>query len=151
MPIKHRNLSAGTVLAGRYKGKTYRCTVQERDGELVFALDDNSIHRSASAAASKAIGGGSVNGWRFWTLEEDPTEKAVKTPKRSSGGKAASTKVVKVIKRVANQKGVPEGSTKWWCSACMKGFVAEGEAVPEICLEGHPRESTDEIAAESPR
>ena len=69
MPITNRTLPAGTVLAGRYKGQTYRCTVLEHEGTLAFALEDNSIHKSPSAAASKIMSGASVNGWRFWTLE----------------------------------------------------------------------------------
>ena len=51
-----------------------------------------------------------------------------------------------MIKKLPNQKGAPEGSTKFWCSACMKSFVAEGTAIPETCPEGHVKEQTDDFA-----
>jgi hypothetical protein len=149
MPITNRNLPAGTVLAARYKGQTYRCTVLENEGKLAFSLDDNSIHPSPSAAASKVMGGTSANGWRFWSLEGDLPEKPAKEPKAAKAGKAApsvATKMVKTIKKLPNQKGVPEGSTKWFCSGCMKSFVAAGSNMPETCPEGHAREMADEFA-----
>ncbi len=147
MPITNRNLPAGAVLVGRYKGQTYRCAVLENDGQLAYSLDDNSIHPSLSAAASKVMGGVSANGWRFWTPEAElnaATERppATKKPNRN----AVATKLVKVIKKLPNQKGVAEGCTKWWCSACMKGFVSEGSEMPEACPEGHAREQADEFA-----
>ena len=147
MPITNRNLPAGTVLAGRYKGQTYRCTVLENEGRLAYSLEDNSIHPSPSAAASKVMGGTSANGWRFWSLEGDLPEKASKTAKAETTKPASiATKMVKVIKKLPNQKGVPEGSTKFFCSGCMKAFVAETTLVPEQCPEGHAREMADEFA-----
>jgi len=148
MVIENRNLEAGTVLAARYKGKRYECTVLESDGVKAYSLEDNSIHKSPSAAASKVMDGASVNGWRFWSLASEVEEKperavAARTPKPAT----VVTKLVKVIKRVPNQKGVAEGSTKWWCSACMKAFVAEGTLIPPQCPESHPREQADEFAA----
>jgi hypothetical protein len=44
---------------------------------------------------------------------------------------------------------VPEGSTKWFCSACMKSFLNEGRGEPEACREGHPRQAADELMAAS--
>ena len=85
MPITDRNLPAGAVLVARYKGQTYRCTVLEHEGKLAFSLDDNSIHSSPSAAASKVMGGASANGWRFWSLEGELTEKAPKAAPASGG------------------------------------------------------------------
>jgi hypothetical protein len=154
MPITNRNLPAGTVLAGRYKGQTYRCTVLEHEGKLAFSLDDDSIHPSPSAAASKVMGGTSANGWRFWSLEGDLPEKPAKDEKPAKAGKAApvsiATKMVKVIKKLPNQKGVPEGSTKFFCSGCMKSFIAETALIPEQCPEGHNREMADEFAGTPP-
>jgi hypothetical protein len=91
------------------------------------------------------MGGASVNGWRFWSLATDVEEK----PKAEKAAKATSiaTKLVRVIKKLPNQKGVAEGSTKFWCSACMKAFVATGNSVPASCPEGHAREQADEFAA----
>ena len=147
MPITNRNLPAGTVLAGRYKGQTYRCTVLENGGRLAYSLEDNSIHPSPSAAASKVMGGTSANGWRFWSLEGDLPDKATKTVKAETPKTASiATKMVKVIKKLPNQKGVAEGSTKFFCSGCMKAFVAETTLIPEQCPEGHTREMADEFA-----
>ena len=149
MPITNRNLPAGTVLAARYKGQTYRCTVLENEGKLAYSLEDNSIHPSPSAAASKVMGGTSANGWRFWSLEGDLPEKAAKaTSEKAPKAKHESiaTKMVKVIKKLPNQKGVPEGSTKFFCSGCMKAFVVDTANIPETCPEGHAREMADEFA-----
>src|SRR5678815_4236255 len=119
MPITNRNLPAGSILAGRYKGQTYRCTVLENEGRLAYSLEDNSIHPSPSAAASKVMGGVSANGWRFWSLESDLPPKPSKAEKKTAAQPIA-TKMVKIIKKLPNQKGVAEGSTKFFCSACMK-------------------------------
>lgn len=149
MPITNRNLPAGTVLTGRYKGQTYRCTVLEDEGKLTFSLEDNSIHPSPSAAASRVMGGVSANGWRFWTVESDLREKAARADnaEKHPVGKTVATRVVKVIKKLPNQKGVPEGNTKFWCSGCMKAFVAETTLIPETCPGGHAREAADEFAS----
>ena len=146
MPITNRNLPAGAVLAGRYKGQTYRCTVLENEGKLAYSLDDNSIHGSVSAAASAVMGGASVNGWRFWSLEGELQENGGgKTAKPAIKMKPASPKLLRTIKKLPNQKGVAEGSTKWWCSACMKSFVTGSTVMPERCPDGHPREQADEF------
>lgn len=148
MPITNRNLPAGATLVARYKGQTYRCTVLENEGKLAFTLEDNSIHPSPSAAASKVMGGTSANGWRFWSLEGDLPETPAKAEKATKAkDSSVATKLVRTIKKMPNQKGVPEGSAKFWCSCCMKSFVAEGNAVPETCPEGHAKEQADEFAA----
>jgi len=122
------------VLTGRYKGKRYECVVLESEGATDYSLEDGSIHASLSAAASKLMDGASVNGWRLWSLAaevaDEMTPKAARPSRRTA---EVATKTVKVIKRVPNQRGVAEGSRKWWCSACMKGFVAEGTLIPDRC------------------
>lgn len=60
----------------------------------------------------------------------------------------ARSRVVKQIKRIGNQGGAPEGTTRWWCSACMEGFNAEGTARPATCPQGHPAEVEDDLAPE---
>jgi hypothetical protein len=88
-----------------------------------------------------------VNGWRFWSLESDLPEKPEKAEKAEKARPTSiAMKMVKVIKKMPNQKGVAEGSTKFWCSACMKAFIAETTLVPEQCPEGHAREMADEFA-----
>src|SRR5690606_14962317 len=98
MVIENRDLAAGTVLVGRYKGQAHRCTVVEAEGKKGYALEDGTIFASPSAAASKLMDGGSVNGWRFWSLEADYVEKPAKESKASKAAKAPSvaTKMVKV-------------------------------------------------------
>ncbi|MBI2859179.1 MAG: hypothetical protein HYX90_08885 [Chloroflexi bacterium] len=41
------------------------------------------------------------------------------------------------IFRVPNQKGTPEGQTKWYCEACMKSFLAATGETPTTCPRGH--------------
>ena len=133
----------------RYKGTRYECTVLEADGRKAYSLEDGSIHPSPSAAASKVMGGTSANGWRFWSLATELPEKPVKAEAPKAGktkSEPIATKMVKIIKKLPNQKGVAEGSTKFFCSACMKAFVAETTLVPEKCPEGHAREMADEFA-----
>ncbi len=146
MVIGNRNLAAGTVLAGRYKGTRYECTVLESEGVKAYTLEDGSIHRSPSAAASKLMDGASVNGWRFWSLTTEVEAKPEKEAKPAAKAASVATKVVRVIRKMPNQKGVAEGSTKWWCSGCMKAFVTESVELPEQCTEGHLKEQTDEFA-----
>lgn len=62
--------------------------------------------------------------------------------------RAARARVVKQIKRIGNQGAAPEGQTRWWCSACMNGFNAEGTARPAVCPQGHPAEVEDDLAPE---
>ena len=146
MVIENRNLAAGTVLAGRYKGRRYECTVLESEGVKAYSLEENSIHKSPSAAASKIMGGASVNGWRFWSLASEVEEKVANAPAtKAAKNTSIATKMVKLIKKLPNQKGVAEGSTKWFCSGCMKGFVTESTLMPETCPEGHPREAADDF------
>lgn len=126
--------------------------------------------------AQDYVTSGRRNGWAFWTREAeyeaeaaasiDPVDRLAAEPdaitrmaKKVAVAVAdaaanrparkaieAAPKMVKVIKRVANQKGVAEGSTKWFCSCCQKGFVAEGKDRPDACPEGHAAEQRDDLA-----
>jgi hypothetical protein len=133
--IENRNLLAGTRLVATYKKQNYVCSVEAgENGEgVAFVLEDGSRHKSPSAAGSKVMGGKAVNGWRFWSLEGDAptaTEPAAKpTPKK---GRAR-----RLIYRVPNQQGTPEGKAKFFCAACMKGFLVESGELPQVCPEGH--------------
>ena len=53
----------------------------------------------------------------------------------SGGAKTARGR--RLIVRVPNQKGVPEGKVRWFCTICRKGFLAEAGTSPEVCPEGH--------------
>ena len=71
MAIEDRNLPVGTRLVANYKKQTFVCMVEAGEGDdgLAFVLEDGSRHKSPSAAGSKVMGGGAVNGWRFWSVE----------------------------------------------------------------------------------
>ena len=96
MAIADRNLSPGTVLAGRYKGETYRCTVTttEEGSKLRYRLEDGREFKSPSSAGSAVMGGKSVNGWQFWSLAtgtaaDADTDEAESKPKTKRGAKSA--------------------------------------------------------------
>lgn len=150
MAITNRNLPVGTVLSGSYKKKALTCRVVAQDGEIRFQLDDRpEMFKSLSSAATAAQNGINANGWKFWTVKdgeaalpaEAPAAPAA-TPKKADAPRAP--RVLKIITRTPNQKGVPEGSTRFYCSDCTKGFLAEGTATPEQCPNGHPPTAVDE-------
>ena len=100
--------------------------VEEGDGK-VFVLEDGRKFKSASSAASAVMGGKAVNGWRFWSVQGAE-------PKGKEGGEKPETQASKskrLVYRVPNQKGIAEGQSRWFCRACMKGFVASGGGQPE--------------------
>ena len=137
MAIEDRNLTVGTRLVANYRKQAHACRVEkaeEGDGVL-FVLEDGRKFKSPSSAASAVMGGKAVNGWRFWSVQG--TE-----PKDKEGGeKPGETQAVnskRLVYRVPNQKGLTEGQSRWFCRACMKGFVIEdGDGQPEACPEGH--------------
>jgi hypothetical protein len=139
MPVENRNLEPGTRLVANYKKTRYVCTVEagEEEGSLAFVLEDGSRHKSPSAAGSKVMGGKAVNGWRFWSVEGDepPAKETEAQPpeKKARGSRKKSTKVIFKTPR----QDVAEGKSSWFCSACMKSFVVDGEDEPQQCPEGH--------------
>lgn len=156
MPINDRNLEAGTKLTAKYKGQEHTVLVlADEEGGLAFELDNGTIFKSLSAAGSAVMNGVACNGWRFWTVAgeqagsadeaaQGPTRAATEPKAKKNGQRSV---IVKIIRRVPNQHSVPPGSTKWFCSACMKSFI-RGSALgePEACPEGHAREQVDELA-----
>jgi hypothetical protein len=136
MVIENRNLLAGTRLVANYKKQTYVCTVEAgENGEgVAFVLEDGSRHKSPSAAGSKVMGGKAVNGWRFWSLEGDAPTAVEAKPDRAP---RKSGRARKLIYRVPNQQGTPEGKAKFFCAACMRGFLVDAGEQPHVCPEGH--------------
>jgi hypothetical protein len=135
--IENRNLLAGTRLVASYKKQTYVCTVEAgENGEgVAFVLETGQRFKSPSAAGSHVMGGKAVNGWRFWSLEGDaPAATAAQKPEPEGPKKGRARKL---IYRVPNQQGTPEGRTKFFCSACMKGFLVDAGEQPQVCPEGH--------------
>jgi hypothetical protein len=145
MAIENRNLEVGTRLVANYKKTRYVCVVEagEEDGAVVFVLEDGSRHKSPSAAGSKVMGGKSVNGWRFWSLEGDaPAAPADETKPKSKARSKGKKQQPKTIFKTPQVK-MPEGKVHWFCSACMHGFDVEGEEEPEQCPAGHRNDDAE--------
>ena len=148
MAIEDRNLTVGTRLVASYRKQAHACMVEKRDegGGVLFVLDDGRKFKSASSAASAVMGGKAVNGWRFWSVQ------GTKAQSKEGGREKPETQASKskrLVYRVPNQKGIAEGQSRWFCRACMKGFVIEGGGQPEVCPEGH-RADDPERTAEGP-
>jgi hypothetical protein len=145
MAVENRNLEAGTRLVANYKKQRYVCSVEAAEGGegVAFVLEDGSRHKSPSAAAMKVMGGKAVNGWRFWRIESgdeavasaDIDELLKNASKPTKEPKVRKPK--KLIYRSPNQQRVAEGKTRWFCCACMKAFVKDGNDEPEVCPDGH--------------
>ena len=164
--IQDRNLKPGTRLVARYHKQQYKCEVVERDGgTLGYRLEDGREFKSPSAAGT-AITSKACNGWAFWSVETSPAPAAPEAETASTqtdavaaitedsgvGGeekkeepvitpappKVESTAGKKRFSRVANQRGVPEGQTRWHCYECGKSFLAPSDKTPESCPLPHP-------------
>jgi hypothetical protein len=91
------------------------------------------------------MGGVACNGWRFWSPEGELKERPATEPRAKANGRSR-TATVGNLKKIPNQKGVPEGQAKWHCSSCQKSFLAPAATEPESCPEGHARLVEDELA-----
>jgi hypothetical protein len=144
MPIEDRNLSIGTRLVANYKKQTYVCKVEapaEGEDGIAFVLEDGKRFRSPSAAGSAVMGGKAVNGWRFWSIEgEAPAASEAAREAEPKPAKAKQGKGKKTIYRVPPGPNLGEGKSRWFCVACMKSFVQDGDSIPAACPEGHARE-----------
>jgi hypothetical protein len=161
MPIENRNLKHGDRLVARYHKQTYHCEVQYvaeqgKGGKFLYRLEDGRVFKSPSAAGM-AITGKSCNGWAFWSLETTtdaistetshieanasdsepiaPTTHAVEAEDAPAPAELATAS--KPFSRTPNQRGVPEGQTRWYCPACKKSFVTAGTEPPAACPAGH--------------
>jgi hypothetical protein len=144
MAIENRNLEVGTRLVANYKKQTYLCTIEAaEDGNgVVFALEGGKKFKSPSAAGSAVMGGKAVNGWRFWSLDGEapvggPAPATAEPVATEKPAKAARRKSTRLIYKVPNQQGTPEGKQKWFCTACMRGFLVDAGETPDVCPEGH--------------
>ena len=131
MAIEDRNLTVGTRLAANYRRQAHACMVEkaEEGGGIRFVLEDGRKFKSPSSAASAVMGGKAVNGWRFWSVQGTK-------PQAQEGREKPETQASKpkrLVYRVPNQKGIAEGQSRWFCRACMKGFVEDGDGQPEVC------------------
>lgn len=156
MVVENRNLAAGIVLTVTYKKAEHRCEVVKTDDGLAFRLADGQTFKSPSSAGKAITGRVSCDGWKFWSVANGAAQAASPEPEASvvatdeaparKAPKVSGPKMVKVVRKMPNQKAVEAGWTKFWCSACMKAFVAETTLVPEECPEGHAREMADAFA-----
>ena len=149
MAIEDRNLTVGTRLVANYRKQAHVCMVERaEEGEgILFVLEGARKFKSPSSAASAVMGGKAVNGWRFWSVQgtkpqgkEGGREKPEAQPKKSK----------RLVYCVPNQKSLTEGQSRWFCRACMKGFVIEGDGQPEACPAGHRGGDPERTAAAGP-
>jgi hypothetical protein len=143
-----RNLKPGSHLVARYHKQSYSCEVVEGEGgKLRYRLADGRDFKSPSAAG-KAITGHACDGWVFWSVETAPspqptenssveTQKTMPTAKTTLGEGGQPDEVKKGFFRTPNQKGVPEGQTRWYCHDCGKSFLAATGQTPQGCPAGH--------------
>jgi len=149
MTVENRILPPGTRLMGTHKKTTYLCeVVQTPEGETRFQLEDGQRFTSPSSAGKAVMNGVSCNGWRFWSLAgEDRATTVHVLPAERLAKVTTATRKARQIKKLPNQKGVPEGETRWFCSACMKGFLLPAGQNPAACPDGHPWNVEDALAA----
>ena len=153
MPIEDRNLNTGTQLVARYHKQSYSCEVVGGEGgKLRYRLADGREFKSLSAAGM-TITGKACNGWTFWsvaTAEVAPSpevqQEAVNQEPVIPAENAETAMVPEIaelgpakkrIFRIPNQKGVPEGQTRWYCHDCGKSFLVPTGEMPETCPAGH--------------
>ena len=155
MSTTKAEINAGLTLVGKYKGELHTCEVVEHDERLHFVLRDGHAYTSPSAAG-KAITGTATNGYRFWSVPDTAPDgqrarqksarevvaaATVETTATTSNGARGAARPSKLIERAKSQKDIPEGSVRYFCSSCMRAFVAEDAGrgkVPKRCPEGHP-------------
>jgi len=134
MALENRNLEAGTRLVARYKKEEYTATVVDgEEGGLRYRLEDGREFKSLSSAGSAVMGGVACNGWRFWSLAESGKAPAPKAARKAA--KDANKKGL--FERLPDQEEQPEGMARYFCSACMDGFVAPIGEEPATCPKGH--------------
>src|SRR5208283_5496386 len=152
--IKDRNLATGTRLTARYRKQIHSCEVTDKEGKLFFRLEDGREFKSSSAAGT-AITGGACNGWAFWSLEADqeakPTETQEEvattaetaTPQETEEIANVEVKADEVQKtgtyKMRNQKGSPEGQTRWFCYDCAEPFLAPKTEKHAACPKEHKK------------
>jgi hypothetical protein len=154
MPIENRNLQVGTKLVGKYHKQGYKATVVAGEGDKIRYRREDGREFKSPSAAGMAITGHACDGWVFWSVETaetapavtqpnaatQPAEAAANAPEAAAVTPAPATEhapVASSIYRQPNQKGVPEGQTRWYCRTCAKGFLAAVGETPKTCPQGH--------------
>ena len=141
MPIKNRDLEAGTRLVASYKKQSYFCDVVQDGEKTLYVLEDGRRFKSPSAAGSALMDGKAVNGWRFWSLaevqslENRSNQKGAEQRQPRSAAKSRTNK--RMIYRLPNQNGLEAGMSRYFCNGCQKSFIVATDVTPEACPEGH--------------
>jgi hypothetical protein len=124
MPIENRDLTAGTRLVARHKGKEHLCEVVRTDDGLRYRLDGKDFS-SPSSAGREVTKGVAVNGWRFWSLEgtlkERKSPKATKSTKKAPAAKAKKKAAAKP-KGVAKKAASASARGAYGCGVCPEVF-----------------------------
>ena len=154
MTIQDRNLNVGMTLIGRYHKQEHHCQVIAGEGNKIkYKLEDGREFKSPSAAAM-SITGHAADGWHFWTVvtaeaanpqtpESPNSEPHTAESASSSESKdapatdAAAETTGQTFMRTPNQKGAPEGQTRWYCAECGESFLAHYGEIPSACPQGH--------------
>src|SRR5208283_4772665 len=152
--IENRNLTTGTRLTAHYHKQSHTCEVTEKEGKPSYKLEDGREFKSPSAAGT-AITGGACNGWAFWSLEADQEAKPPETqeevatttetptPQETEETADVEVKPDEVQKtgtyKMRNQKGSPEGQTRWFCYDCAEPFLAPKTEKHAACPKEHKK------------
>jgi hypothetical protein len=141
MVIENRELFPRTKLVGQYRKRLHYCEVVENGKGVCYRLEDGRTFTSLSSAAKAVMGGVSANGWRFWSIAlAVPVSAPISEPIA-----VTSRKIVRQLTKLPNQKGVPEGEVRWFCSACQRSFSIDGKDAPAACPKGHLLDPGDEF------
>jgi len=141
--------------------------VEGEGGKLRYRLEDGREFKSPSAAGMAITGHAcdgwifwsvepstaapAPQPTRSSPVKTQPTGEAAKTAPGEGGqpdeAPAPTTVVAPAAEqsdaakngffRTPNQKGVPEGQTRWYCRDCGRSFLAAAGETPEICPAGH--------------
>jgi hypothetical protein len=145
MSIKDRNLTVGTKLVGKYHKQQHTCQVVAGEGDKVrYKLSDGREFKSPSAAGM-AITGHACDGWVFWSVEtatensqaENQQEANANVTENTSQMAPEATTAKKNFLRTPNQRGAPQGQTRWFCAECGESFLAPYGEIPTACPQGH--------------
>ena len=71
MATTKEQIRAGQTLVAKYKKQQHTCEVVEHDERLYFVLPKGRVFKSPSAAG-KAVTGTATNGYRFWSIPDQP-------------------------------------------------------------------------------
>ena len=124
MAIEDRNLTVGTRLVANYRRQAHACMVEkaEEGGGIRFVLEDGRKFKSPSSAASAVMGGSGRQRLALLVRPRHRSRRVQEGGREKPETQAAKSK--RLVYRVPNQKGIAEGQSRWFCRACMKGFVA---------------------------